>query len=128
MYDYTSSAPEELSVRKGELIPVIATHEDGSHFWGPVANWGLPMAAIADTRKSPEIISPVMTSALSVYSLLFMRFAWEVQPRNYLLLLVHVVNEGAQLTQAYRYYDYFHLGGKERAAALIANPPASKTA
>ena len=34
---------------------------------------------------------------LSVYSGLFMRFAWMVQPRNYLLLAVHAVNEGAQL-------------------------------
>lgn len=31
------------------------------HFWGPVANWGLPIAAIADMKKSPEIISGRMT-------------------------------------------------------------------
>lgn len=31
------------------------------HFWGPVANWGLPLAAIADMKKDPEIISPKMT-------------------------------------------------------------------
>lgn len=76
-----------------------------THFWGPIgthhlltpANWGLPMAAIADTQKSPELISPGMTTALSFYSLLFMRFAWMVKPRNYLLMAVHVVNEGAQV-------------------------------
>ncbi|KAJ3149863.1 pyruvate transporter mpc1 [Geranomyces michiganensis] len=34
----------------------------GWHFWGPVANWGLPLAAIADTRKSPELISGKMTT------------------------------------------------------------------
>ncbi|XP_037670269.1 mitochondrial pyruvate carrier 1-like [Choloepus didactylus] len=28
-----------------------------THFWGPVANWGLPIAAINDMKKSPEIIS-----------------------------------------------------------------------
>lgn len=28
-----------------------------THFWGPVANWGIPIAAIADFKKSPEIIS-----------------------------------------------------------------------
>lgn len=32
------------------------------HFWGPVANWGLPLAAIADMKKDPEIISPKMTT------------------------------------------------------------------
>ncbi|EMP25172.1 Vesicle transport protein SFT2A, partial [Chelonia mydas] len=31
------------------------------HFWGPVANWGLPIAAINDMKKSPEIISGRMT-------------------------------------------------------------------
>ena len=31
------------------------------HFWGPVANWGLPVAALADMKKSPEIISGRMT-------------------------------------------------------------------
>ncbi|EGF80427.1 hypothetical protein BATDEDRAFT_7025, partial [Batrachochytrium dendrobatidis JAM81] len=77
------------------------------HFWGPVANWGLPLAAIADTQKSPEFISGKMTGALSLYSLLFMRFAWQVQPRNYLLLMVHVVNESAQILQGYRYYNYY---------------------
>jgi hypothetical protein len=33
-----------------------------THFWGPVANWGLPLAAIADTKKSPEFISGKMTA------------------------------------------------------------------
>ncbi|VVD02701.1 unnamed protein product [Leptidea sinapis] len=28
-----------------------------THFWGPVANWGIPLAAIADTRKDPKFIS-----------------------------------------------------------------------
>ncbi|KAH9254997.1 hypothetical protein BASA81_006942 [Batrachochytrium salamandrivorans] len=29
LYDYDSGAPEELTVLKGQVIPVIATHEDG---------------------------------------------------------------------------------------------------
>ena len=37
------------------------------------------------------------SAVLAFYSLLFMRFAWMVKPRNYLLLAVHAVNEGAQL-------------------------------
>ena len=36
-----------------------------THFWGPVANWGLPLAAIADTNKSPEMISGNMTAGNS---------------------------------------------------------------
>ncbi|XP_069030244.1 mitochondrial pyruvate carrier 1 [Embiotoca jacksoni] len=72
------------------------------HFWGPVANWGLPIAAITDMKKSPEIISGRMTFALSCYSLLFMRFAYKVQPRNWLLFGCHLTNETAQLIQASR--------------------------
>jgi hypothetical protein len=32
-----------------------------THFWGPVFNWMIPLAAIADTRKHPKIISGKMT-------------------------------------------------------------------
>lgn len=35
-----------------------------THFWGPVANWGLPIAAISDLKKNPEMISGNMTVAL----------------------------------------------------------------
>uniref|UniRef100_A0A8C4SJG4 Mitochondrial pyruvate carrier n=2 Tax=Erpetoichthys calabaricus TaxID=27687 RepID=A0A8C4SJG4_ERPCA len=72
------------------------------HFWGPVANWGLPIAAINDMKKSPEIISGRMTFALCCYSLLFMRFAYKVQPRNWLLFACHICNETAQLVQGGR--------------------------
>ncbi|PKC15410.1 UPF0041-domain-containing protein [Rhizophagus irregularis] len=84
------------------------------HFWGPVANWGLPLAAIADSRKDPEIISPKMTIAMLIYSATFMRFAVKVRPANPLLFACHFTNEGAQLLQGYRYLDYYHFGGKEK--------------
>ncbi|KAG0267470.1 hypothetical protein BGZ95_002837 [Linnemannia exigua] len=77
-----------------------------------LANWGLPLAAIADFKKDPELISGNMTGALTVYSLLFMRFAWMVQPRNYLLFACHATNETAQLVQGYRFINYHHFGGK----------------
>lgn len=140
------------------------------HFWGPVANWGLPIAAINDMKKSPEIISGRMTfgkstlrkrralhmtsaynwarvmvalrrgaevekvlfhcgiryadfcflrpgfldihvcfdvfAALCCYSLTFMRFAYKVQPRNWLLFACHVTNEVAQLIQGGRLINY----------------------
>ncbi|KAF9353901.1 pyruvate transporter mpc1 [Mortierella sp. AD094] len=81
-----------------------------------IANWGLPLAAIADIKKDPEMISGNMTGALTVYSLLFMRFAWMVQPRNYLLFACHATNETAQLIQGYRYIQYHHLDGKKNKA------------
>ncbi|NXY18908.1 MPC1 protein, partial [Atrichornis clamosus] len=76
------------------------------HFWGPVANWGLPVAAFNDMKKSPEIISGRMTFALCCYSLTFMRFAYKVQPRNWLLFACHLTNEVAQLIQGGRLIKY----------------------
>lgn len=56
-------------------------------------NWGFVLAGLSDAQKPPETISPNMTGSLCIYSLLFMRFAWEVQPRNYLLFACHACNE-----------------------------------
>ena len=42
------------------------------------------------------MISGPMTGALVVYSGLFMRFAWRVQPRNYILLACHTANANVQ--------------------------------
>ncbi|XP_057672812.1 mitochondrial pyruvate carrier 1 [Diorhabda carinulata] len=77
-----------------------------THFWGPVANWGIPIAAISDFRKDPKFISPVMTVALCFYSAIFMRFAWKVKPQNMLLFACHFTNEGAQLVQLTRCINY----------------------
>ncbi|OMH85476.1 Mitochondrial pyruvate carrier 1 [Zancudomyces culisetae] len=90
---------------------------NSTHFWGPVVNWGLPVAAIADTQKSPEMISGKMTLALAVYSSVFSRFAWMVTPRNYLLFIMHLTNCGAQLVQITRYVS-FH-GGMSNLGKMI---------
>uniref|UniRef100_A0A8V0XTE8 Mitochondrial pyruvate carrier n=2 Tax=Neognathae TaxID=8825 RepID=A0A8V0XTE8_CHICK len=90
------------------LLFVVQTRGSApaTHFWGPVANWGLPVAAINDMKKSPEIISGRMTFALCCYSLTFMRFAYKVQPRNWLLFACHLTNEVAQLIQGGRLIKY----------------------
>ncbi|KAL8584428.1 hypothetical protein ACOMHN_032048 [Nucella lapillus] len=78
-----------------------------------VANWGLPLAALGDIKKDPEIISGNMTAGkyitLAVYSLCFMRFAWKVQPRNLLLMSCHITNEAAQVLQLMRFFNYHYL-------------------
>ena len=48
-------------------------------------------------------VSRNMTAAMCVYSLLFMRFAWAIQPRNYLLFACHACNEAVQLNQMRRW-------------------------
>ncbi|RZF32890.1 hypothetical protein LSTR_LSTR004281 [Laodelphax striatellus] len=90
------------------------TYLMSTHFWGPVANWGIPLAAIADTQKSPEFISGKMTLALCFYSAMFMRFALRVQPRNMLLFTCHLTNECAQLTQGARFINYNYLSDKSQ--------------
>lgn len=53
---------------------------------------------------APQKISGNMTSAMCVYSALFMRFAWAIQPRNHLLFACHFCNEGVQLNLLRRWY------------------------
>jgi hypothetical protein len=60
---------------------------------------------------------------MCIYSCLFMRFAWMVQPRNYLLLACHASNETVQLTQMYRWYNYHN--SEEGAAAAAATAAAA---
>ncbi|MFH4980658.1 hypothetical protein AB6A40_007367 [Gnathostoma spinigerum] len=80
-----------------------------THFWGPVANWGLPLAAISDLKKNPDMISGPMTSALMLYSAVFMRFAWAVQPRNLLLFACHFTNISSQTMQMARFLNHNYL-------------------
>ncbi|XP_067048718.1 mitochondrial pyruvate carrier 1-like [Acropora muricata] len=92
------------------------------HFWGPVANWGLPLAAMSDMKKDPEFISGKMTTALCIYSMLFMRFAWRVQPRNMLLFACHFSNEVCQLIQLGRFTKYRMEGGGKTQPSVEVNP------
>ncbi|GAB5572048.1 mitochondrial pyruvate carrier 2 isoform X2 [Prionailurus iriomotensis] len=103
--DYVRSKDfRDYLMRNAPVQPVPSSLT--AHFWGPVANWGLPIAAINDMKKSPEIISGRMTFALCCYSLTFMRFAYKVQPRNWLLFACHATNEVAQLIQGSRLIKY----------------------
>lgn len=87
------------TVRDGNRTP-------GSPLGRPTDPPTRPPQAIIDSKKPPETISGKMTGVLCVYSLLFMRFAWMVQPRNYLLLACHASNEAAQLNQLSRWANY----------------------
>ena len=88
-----------------------------THFWGPVSNFGIPIAAIYDLKKDEELISGSMTSALLVYSGVFMKYALAVTPKNYLLFGCHVINTFAQAGQGIRYINYNYMGGKEKRQA-----------
>lgn len=98
-----------------------------THFWGPVANWGIPIAALADIKKDPKIISGTMTTALCLYSIVFMRFAWKVQPRNMLLFGCHITNFTAQSIQGARCLEYNYLAGKKHEQQVAAPAEEKKT-
>jgi len=80
------------------------------NFWataGALAGWGMSGSAIYDaTQSGPEVISLNMTGVLIVYSSLFTRWAWIVQPRNTLLAACHATNVLAQTFQLKRALDY----------------------
>jgi len=86
------------------------------HFWGPVANWGLVLAGILDANKPPEKISRNMTTVLFFYSCMFMRFAYRVTPRNYLLFACHFSNASCQAYLLHRKYT-LEKAMKQQAAA-----------
>ncbi|XP_020822782.1 mitochondrial pyruvate carrier 1-like protein [Phascolarctos cinereus] len=118
-----------IGVLLGKAKAYVRTKEfrqyvKSTHFWGPVANWGLPLAAFKDMRASPEIISGRMTLALILYSLAFMRFAYRVQPRNWLLLSCHGTNVLAQSLQARRYVQYHRGESPPPECACSPLPPA----
>ncbi|KAL9367123.1 hypothetical protein Peur_038322 [Populus x canadensis] len=89
-----------------------------THFWGPVFNWSLPIAAFVDTKKPPELISGNMVTAMCVYSAMFMRFSWMVQPRNLHLLACHITNETLQLYQLSRWIKAHRSMPQEEAKQL----------
>mmetsp|Transcript_19460 Transcript_19460/g.46196 ORF Transcript_19460/g.46196 Transcript_19460/m.46196 type:complete len:299 (+) Transcript_19460:34-930(+) len=87
-----------------------------AEFWGglgAIAGWGMTGAAINDAYfAGPEIISANMTGVMLVYSSLFARWAWIVQPRNTLLCACHVSNVIAQCNQARRLIEYKQANGE----------------
>ncbi|PON95309.1 Mitochondrial pyruvate carrier [Trema orientale] len=95
-----------------------------THFWGPLLNWSIPIAAFVDTKKPPEQISGNMTAVMCVYSAMFMRFSWMVRPRNYHLLACHVSNETVQLYQLSR---WLKAQGHESNLERKINEEAAKT-
>ncbi|CCE63335.1 hypothetical protein TPHA_0E02430 [Tetrapisispora phaffii CBS 4417] len=89
-----------------------------THFWGPVSNFGIPIAAIYDLKKDPTLISGPMTGALVMYSGVFMKYALAVTPKNYLLFGCHIINESAQLVQGCRFINYNYFKTDEEKLAI----------
>jgi len=78
-----------------------------------LANWGIPISAIASFQKDPSKLNPQMTPVLGIYSMIFMRWSVAVYPRNYVLFACHTVNSIAQTIQEIRIIMY-HLNFKKK--------------
>ena len=83
-----------------------------------VANLADVSRAMANMGNEYSISGP-MTLALTCYSAVFMRYALAVTPKNYLLFGCHIINFSAQLTQGYRYINYW----KYVRCSTVPNPP-----
>jgi len=94
-----------------------------THFWGPIANWGLGLSGAYDAATlGPEVINERMSATQVFYSGLFVRFAWQVQPRNYILASCHTFNVCAQANQLRRWGEWKiredPVSGKEKMAFI----------
>jgi mitochondrial pyruvate carrier 2 len=109
-----SGPPKRAASSSAAGEPAKATEKTSlwksAQFWGgagALAGWGMSGAAIYDaTQSGPDVISMNMTSVLIVYSSLFARWAWVVQPRNLALCACHVTNVAAQLNQLRRALEH----------------------
>ena len=63
-----------------------------THFWGPAFNFMFVIQGLIERDRPPHKLSRNMQMILTTYSILFMRFALIVKPKNYLLFTCHVSN------------------------------------
>ena len=120
MFSRFTSRLAKQGLRVGQRKPLSSSSSEGTaakktwwtsaEFWGgagAIAGWGMTGAAIWDASVAgPEIISMNMTSVMLVYSSLFARWAWVVQPRNVALCACHVSNVLAQTNQMRRALEH----------------------
>merc|ERR1711865_838142 len=89
---------------------------------GAIAGWGMTGAAIYDASfAGPEIISLNMTGVMLVYSSLFARWAFIVQPQNLALCACHISNVIAQSNQMRRAIEFKLSNGEHEVVADLRN-------
>ena len=80
-----------------------------THFWGPTLNSLFVVQGLYEWNRPVEKISRNMQFILTLYSMIFMRFALRVRPINYFLFCVHATNtclQGQLLIRRLKYeYD-----------------------
>lgn len=80
-----------LFARLADVVLNPKTGWKTTHFWGPVANWGISGAAIYDMRyKELDMVSLPMTGTLAVYSELHSVVEVKKTYLTFILLLIIV--------------------------------------
>eukprot|EP01080_Neovahlkampfia_damariscottae_P002312 gene2312-2780_t len=71
-------------------------------FWAPTMKWALVIAAISDLSKPAESVSTAQNAALTATGIIWSRYATQIIPVNYNLLLVNVFVAGSGGYQLFR--------------------------
>ena len=89
-----------------------------THFWGPTLNSLFVCQGLYDWNRPAEKISRNMQFILSMYSMLFMRFALRVTPVNYFLFCVHLTNFSLQSKLLIKRLNYEWSQPHERSTSI----------
>ncbi|PHT58508.1 Mitochondrial pyruvate carrier 1 [Capsicum baccatum] len=103
---YLVSIPEAIELQNHEFLQGIPVCPKTTPFRSPMTNWEFVISGVLDSQDPPDAISGNMTTVLCAYSILCMKFAWIVHPRNHLLLAYHASNESVQLYQLSRWLKH----------------------
>ncbi|KAF3621797.1 Mitochondrial pyruvate carrier 1 [Capsicum annuum] len=95
-----------IELQNHEFLQGIPVCPKTTPFRSPMTNWEFVISGVLDSQDPPDAISGNMTTVLCVYSILCMKFAWIVHPRNHLLLACHASNESVQLYQLSRWLKH----------------------
>jgi hypothetical protein len=74
-------------------------------FWAPAMKWALVAAAVGDMKKPVEVVSTNQNLALAATGLIWSRYATQITPVNYSLLLVNMFVAATALYQLSRKYQ-----------------------
>ncbi|XP_014773943.1 mitochondrial pyruvate carrier 1-like protein isoform X2 [Octopus bimaculoides] len=94
-------------------------HHETHEIWNTSKKFSKCSCTVFEFRRCRHQLR--RNGALTIYSLLFMRFAWKVQPRNLLLFACHFTNVSAQLTQGTRFVNHFYLSGQSSKKKELIN-------
>eukprot|EP01013_Petalomonas_cantuscygni_P020641 TRINITY_DN39234_c0_g1_i1.p2 TRINITY_DN39234_c0_g1~~TRINITY_DN39234_c0_g1_i1.p2 ORF type:complete len:108 (-),score=19.69 TRINITY_DN39234_c0_g1_i1:169-492(-) len=94
---------------------------------GAAGNWTIPLAGMLNfSQMDPQKINYWMTTALTVYSMIFLRWSIAIIPQNWPLFACHATNIAIQATQTCRGVAHQVLMDRSPAVTAPAAPVSAK--